>query len=119
MNDEILQQVEREVLAWPGVTKETFAGGRSQSGFQVPAATMYRYGRRELGHLHVTGTADLPVPQKVYQELVASGRAQPHPAGFKGVVTYTIRTAADVPGAIALFRLKYERAKATHARTAA
>ena len=119
MNEELFQQVEREILAWPGVSKVTFAGGRGQGGFQVPPATMFRYGRRELGHLHVTGAADLPVPQQVYHELIAAGRAQPHAAGFKGVVTYTIRTADDLAGAIELFRLNYERAKAAHAKTAA
>ena len=119
MNEELLQQVEREILAWPGVSKETFAGGGSQSGFQVPAAPMFRVGRKEIGHVHVTGHADFPVPQQVYHELIASGRAQPHGAGFKGVVTYTIRTADDVAGAIALFRLNYERAQAARARTAA
>ena len=119
MNDELFQQVEREILAWPGVNSVSFAGGRSPGGFWVPPATMFRFGRRELGHLHVTGEADLPVPQKIYHELIAAGRAQPHGAGFKGVVTYTIRTANDVAGAIELFRLNYERAKAAQARTAA
>jgi hypothetical protein len=119
MNEELFEQVEREILAWPGVSKVTFAGGRSQGGFWVPPATSYRFGRRDLGHVHVTGEADLPVPQKVYHELIADGRAQPHGAGFKGVVTYTIRTADDVAGAVQLFRMNYERATAARDKTAA
>jgi hypothetical protein len=112
MNEDLFRLVEREILAWPGVSKETFAGGRSQGGFWVPPATMFRYGRREIGHLHRTGQADLPFPRKLYHELIAAGRAESHGAGFAGVVTYTIRNAEDVPGAIELFRMNYERAKA-------
>ena len=116
MHETTFAQVEREILSWPGVSKQTFAGGQGQGGFQVPAATMFRFGRRELGHIHVTGEADLPVPQKLFHELIAAGRARPHAAGFKGVVTYTVRTPDDVPAAVDLFRLNYERATAARAR---
>ena len=116
MSEELFEQVEREILAWPGVSKVSFAGGHGQGGFRVPPATMFRFGRREIGHIHVTGEADLPVPQKIYHELIAAGRARPHGAGFKGVVTYTIRHPEDVPGAVALFRMNYDRAKAARAK---
>lgn len=119
MNGQILDSVEREVLTWPGVSKVSFAGGRGQGGFWVPPATSYRFGRRDLGHVHVTGEADLPFPQKLYHELTGDGRAQPHAAGFKGVVTYTIRTPDDVAGAVELFRMNYERAKAARDKSAA
>jgi hypothetical protein len=119
MNAEILASVEREILAWPGVSKVSFAGGRGQGGFWVSPATSYRFGRRDLGHIHVTGEADLPVSQKDYHELITAGRAQPHGAGFKGVVTYTIRTPNDVARVVELFRLNYERAKVARDKTAA
>lgn len=61
MNDELLAMVEREVLGWPGVSKETGRGGLGQGGFGVPPATVYRFGRRALGHIHDTGVADLTV----------------------------------------------------------
>ena len=112
MNEAILEQVERELLAWPGVSTVFMAGGRSPGGFQVPPATVFRFGRRELGHIHVTGEADLPFPRKTHDDLIAAGRARPHGAGFAGVVTYTIRSPEDVPGAVELFRMNYERAKA-------
>ena len=112
MDETISAQVEREILSWPGVSKQEFAGGKSQGGFQVPPATMFRFGRRELGHIHVTGDADLPFPRKIHDELIASGRARPHGAGFAGVVTYTIRSPHDAPGVVELFRMNYERAKA-------
>jgi hypothetical protein len=107
MNAQLLASVEREVLAWSGVNKEEFEGGRGQGGFLVPPATLFRFGRREIGHLHHTGEADLPFPRKVYDELIATGRAKPHAAG---VVTYVVRDPDDVPGVVELFRMNYQRA---------
>ena len=112
MNAQLLASVEREVLAWSGVNKEEFAGGRGQGGLLVPPATLFRFGRREIGHLHHTGEADLPFPRKVYDELIATGRAKPHAAGFAGGVTYVVRELDDVSGVVELFRMNYERAKA-------
>lgn len=119
MNDELLAMIERELLSWPGVSKVTESGGTGQGGFLVPPFTSYRFGRRELGHVHEGGLADLPFPRKIHDELIANGRAEPHGAGFPGVVTYHIREEKDVPGAIELFRTNYHRAKATAERHAA
>ena len=112
MNTQLLASVEREVLAWSGVNKEEFAGGRGQGGLLVPPATLFRFGRREIGHLHHTGEADLPFPRKVYDELIATGRAKPHAAGFAGVVTFVVRDLDDVSEVVELFRMNCERAKA-------
>jgi len=38
----------------------------------------YRYGRKEMGHVHGDRLADLPLPRRIYDEVIASGRAQPH-----------------------------------------
>ena len=46
MNDELLTMVEREVLGWPSVSKETHRGSLGQGGFWVPPATVYKFGRR-------------------------------------------------------------------------
>jgi hypothetical protein len=112
MNVEFLASVERKVLAWPDVTKEEFSGGRGRGGLRVPPATRFRFGRREIGHLHHTGEADLPFPRTICDELIATDRAKPHGAGFAGVVTYIVLEPDDVPGAVELFRMNYERAKA-------
>jgi hypothetical protein len=117
MNEELLASLDREVLGWPGVRKETFAGGPGRGGFWVPPFTSYRFGRRELGHVHDTGVADLPFPRAIHDQLVAAGRATPHGAGFAGVVTYPIRTADDLPGAVELFRMNYDRAQAAAGRS--
>lgn len=36
MNEDLLGRIEREVLSWPGVGKETGGGGPGQGGFWVP-----------------------------------------------------------------------------------
>jgi hypothetical protein len=111
MNDALPAIVEREVLGWPEVSKETAKGGPNQDGFWVPPATVYRFGRRVLGHIHDTGVADLTFPKEIHDELISDGRAKPHGAGFAGVVSYHIREPEDVPGVVELFRMNYERAK--------
>ena len=111
MNDELLAMVEREVLGWPGVSKEMHGGG-----FRVPPATIYKFGRRALGHIHDTGVADLAFPREVHERLISDGRAEPHGAGFAGVVSYHVREPEDVPGVVELFRMSYDRAKAAAER---
>ena len=53
MNDELLEMIEREVLSWPGVSKETGVGGsgRGRSGF---------YQRPSTGSVGRTGLASMP-----------------------------------------------------------
>ena len=111
MNDKLLASIEREVLGWPGVSKQAHGGGPGQGGFWVPPATVYKFGRRQLGHIHDTGVADLTFPREIHDELISDGRAKPHGAGFPSVVSYHIRELEDVPGAVKLFRMNYERAK--------
>jgi Family of unknown function (DUF5519) len=111
MTDELLTMVEREVLSWPGVSKETHRGGSGQSRFWVPPATVYRFGRRHIGHIHETGVADLTFPREIHDQLISDGRAKPHGAGFAGVVSYHIREPKDMPRVVELFRMSYDRAK--------
>ena len=97
------ERLRAEILSWPGVT----AAPHRYGGIE------FRLGKRELGHLHGDYLADLPFPVRVREELVAAGRAMPHhilPAS--GWVSYPIRDAAAIPGALALFRLAYDRATA-------
>lgn len=104
--DELLELVEREVLGWPGVWKKT-----DENGIGGIGVTGYRLGRRQIGHIHHDGVADLQFPRAVHDELVSSGKAKPHRGGFATVVSYHIRVPEDVPGVVELFRMNYERMK--------
>ncbi len=106
----IRDEIRREVLSWPGVTEEPHRFGGVE----------FRLGKRELGHLHGDYLADLPFPVRVREELVREGRAlQHHILPRSGWVSYPIRGADAVPGAIALFRLAYDRATARRGVSAA
>ncbi len=96
-----------EVANWEGVelTTEPRFGG-----------PMFQLGRRQLGHLHDAGDrgafADIPLPRAVRDELIEAGRARPHSAmPDSGWLTVPVRTAADLAGAVEVFRLAYERAR--------
>jgi hypothetical protein len=97
------ERIRREVLGWPGVSAAPHRFGGEE----------FHLGKRELGHLHGHHLADLPFPVRVREDLVRDGRAQIHHVlPESGWVSYPIRGADDVPGAIALFRLAYDRAVA-------
>jgi hypothetical protein len=110
MNDELLASIEREVLGWPGVWKK-----RDENGPGGVGVTGYRLGRRQIGHVHDDGHADFRFPKEVRDELIRSGRAVLHPTfpDSRTTASYRIRTPDDVPGAVGLFRMSYERAKPT------
>ena len=95
----IAEQIRTAVLNWEGVTAEPHRFGGIE----------FRVNHREMGHLHGSRQLDLPFPVRIRQELVASGRASPHHIlPETGWVTYYIRSANDVAGAIALLRQNYE-----------
>ena len=101
------ERIERVVSGWPGVTAHPHRFGGVE----------FRYGRRELGHLHGDRLADLPFPRRVRDELVASGRARPHHVlPDSGWVSVVIR---DVDAVVELFRLAYDRAVGAAARRGA
>jgi hypothetical protein len=110
MTDELLAEIEREVLSWPGVT----TGDTGRGGLQ------FSFGRVELGHLHGSSFADLPFPKKVRDELIARGRASVHPPlPDSGWVRRRMDGPEDAEAVIELFRMNYERAKARAERRAA
>jgi hypothetical protein len=76
----------------------------------------FQLGRRQLGHVHDAGErgafADIPLPRTLRDELIAAGRARPHSAmPDSGWLTVPVRTAADLAGAVEVFRLAYDRAR--------
>jgi hypothetical protein len=106
MDDGLLARIEREVLSWPGVEKDP----------ESSRVALYRFGRRQIGHVHLDGVADVPFPRVVHDTLISDGLAQPHRGGFPAVVSYRIRDEGDVPGAVDLFRMSYDRARSAAER---
>jgi hypothetical protein len=101
-------RLETMLREWPGVetTPHRFGG------------LEFRVDRREIGHVHPNGMLDLPFPVRMRRELVAAGRAEPHHMlPTTGWVTFRIRNEHDLPAAIALLRLNYERVRGAHARS--
>lgn len=95
------EQIRRTVLSWPGTTEAEHRFG----------GVAFFLGRRELGHVHGDDLADLAFPRRIRDELVRTGRAMPHHVlPDSSVVSYAIESSDDVPGAVALFRLAYDRA---------
>lgn len=110
MNEALRASIEREVLGWPGVSKKT-----DEDGPGGVAVTGYRFGGGQIGHVHhhEGGLADFSFPSGVREDLIRSGKAIPHPAfpNSRTVASHPLRSADDLPGAIALFRTNYERAR--------
>jgi hypothetical protein len=101
--------IEQEVLRWLGVTS---APGRF-------GAVAFRYGKREIGHIHRDRIADLPVTLEMREELLSKGRARPHRAGVKGYISYPVQDPEDVSAVIQILGWNYDRAKAAADRRAA
>jgi Luciferase len=96
-------QLTAELLTWPGVSAEPHRFGGVE----------FRYGRKELGHIHGSRVADLPLPRAVRDEVVADGRAQPHRImPYSGWVSFPISGPGDMRPLLDLFALAYEIAVA-------
>jgi hypothetical protein len=99
-----------EVKSWEGVTTHAHRFGGVE----------FRFGKRELGHLHGDRLADIPFPKRVRDELVAAGRARPHHVlPDSGWISRWIERDADADDVVELFRLSYQRALAARERAEA
>lgn len=102
--NKIIEIIEKEILSWPYVTAEP----HRFDGIE------FRLDKREMGHVHIEGLADIPFPMKIRDELVNSGRVKPHHVlPQSGWVSYWFHNIEeeDVSTVIELFRLRYEQLK--------
>ena len=106
--DSNILAVEREVLNWPGVTSEPGRFG----------AVAFRYGKREIGHIHRDRIADLPVTTEMRESILSKGRARPHRAGVKGYISYPLEDQEDLSVVLEILGRNYDRAKAAAERRA-
>jgi hypothetical protein len=96
--------IRREVTSWPGVEAVPHRFG----------GTEYRYGRKEMGHVHGDRLADLPFPRRIHDELIAEGRAELHHVlPDTGWVSRWIGGGDEADEVIALFRINYDRYSAS------
>jgi hypothetical protein len=95
------KKIESTLLEWKGID----SGPHRYGGIE------YRLGRREIGHVHGDRLVDIPFPQKVRDELVAAGRAEPHHIlPESGWISFYLKSAPDVQRAINLLRLSFDLA---------
>ena len=96
----ISEEIRREVLGWPEVEAKPHQFGGVE----------FRVRGHEIGHLHGSRLADLLFPVRVRKQLVSEGKAQRHHVlSETWWISYPLRDEEDVPGALELFRLNYER----------
>jgi len=94
------ERIRDAVMSWPGVEAIPHRFG----------GTEYRYGRKEMGHVHGDRLADLPLPRKLHDEVIASGRAEPHHVlPDTGWVSCWMTGPEDAEHVIELFRIQYDR----------
>jgi predicted DNA-binding protein (MmcQ/YjbR family) len=95
------EQIIQAILTWEGVTAHEHRFG----------GTEFRLGRREIGHIHGDALVDIPFPKKVRDEVVATGRAEPHHVlPESGWISFYLHEPADVEQAIDLLRQSFELA---------
>ena len=96
----IAETIRHEVTGWPGTEAKPHRFGGIE----------FRVRGHEIGHLHGDRLADLPFPVRVRKELVAQGKARLHHVlPQTGWVRYPIQSEEDVPGALELFQINYDR----------
>lgn len=97
-------QITNTVTAWPGISAVT--GSRGEWSF--------RYGKREIGHLHGDQFAHLFFSADLWRALKDEGRIEHHPVfpDREGPAQRRIDNQDDIDDVIALLRLSYDRAVA-------
>ncbi len=101
----VIEIIEKEILSWPYVTVEPHRFGSIE----------FRLNKKEMGHIHSEGLADIPFPMKTRDELVNSGLVKPHHVlPQSGWVSYWFHNSGekeDIATVIDLFKLRYELLK--------
>jgi hypothetical protein len=86
---------------WPGIRSQPYRGEGAE----------FLLGCREIGHVHDHERVDIPFPRSLRDELVAAGRARPHPLlKQSGWVSIPLDSSEGVQEALALLRLSYDLA---------
>lgn len=95
-----LKQLEERISSWPDIAVHShrFMGRE------------FRFGRAEVGHVHVGGVLDIPFTRSFRNELLSQGLAEEHHwVPDSGWITFHIRKESDIDHALWLMRLSYLR----------
>jgi hypothetical protein len=95
-----LERLKEEILSWPHISVHPHRfGGRE-----------FRFGKAEVGHVHLGGIVDIPFPRSIRDALLDEGLAEEHQwVPDSGWVTFRLRSEEDLKHAIWLMRLSYVR----------
>jgi hypothetical protein len=85
-------------MAWPDVS----------SGIHRFGGLAWYVDEIEFGHIHGNTMVDIAFPHEVRDEIIASGRAEPHHMFPDVGITLHMNTAGDVDQAVKLLRLSYD-----------
>jgi len=94
------QTIHDQIMTWAGVSAAPHNRG--------PRGTAWFVDGSEIGHIHGNSLVDIALPSEVVEEVVASGRAQPHHMFPDLGISIPLDTAEDVNRAIELLRLSYD-----------
>ncbi len=94
--------IEREMLTWPGVTSEPGRFG----------AVAFRYGKREIEHIHRDLKGNLPLTTEMRADKNSRGRARAHRAGVRGYISRPLEDREVVSAVLEILGRNNERAKA-------
>jgi len=90
-----IDDIETEVLRWPGIYKSIHKYGGLQ----------FNLNGRELGHIHSNGLLDMRFSRKIKEQLLAEGRATEHHTFKKsGWISFYIRDYSDALYALELLK---------------
>jgi hypothetical protein len=91
--------ITQTLVSWEGVSTALHRFGGIE----------YRFGTRELGHIHGDHLVDIPFPKKVRDEIVNAGLAEPHHIlPETGWVSFYLQEETDIQSAVELLRRSYE-----------
>ena len=101
METSIIIKIRTEVLTWNGVTALPHRFGGIE----------FRFGKREVGHMHGDYLVDIPFPMKIHDDLITKGIVEKHHIlPDSGWISFYIKEDKDIETAIALFRKSYDLA---------
>ena len=93
------EKIKIAVTRWPGVTAREHRFGGVE----------FRYGNREIGHIHGDTLVDIPLPRELRDKLVAAQHARPHHWSMNtGWLSLPIIREDDLKWAIVLLRQSLE-----------